>query len=395
MGVGGGKMAFNINITAANLMKSDFINLSEDAPISKLIGKMKENKAEGAVVSDGNYCGIVTKRKLFKTKIDVAKMKVKKVIEKCPALSETDGIERIIQLMLNSETRILPVQRAGKIIGVVHALDVINELRAINEIANLEAQQVATLNPIVLAEKDTIAKAMSIMRTKDIGRIPIINAKGRLSGILSFRDIVEKYLLKPVSRKGGSVARGKNVTTGFSPEHSSMLDLPIIDEMSEVVVSASKKDGIAKIIGLMQQHSLPDIVLVENDRPVGIITIRDLLRQFAALKQEKRNIRFISMPKIDEIDAHTLNNSVNETYDKLQRIVHNILALNLQFKQYSAQFGRIKYEVHAHFSAPGLTLTATDADWNLLSAVQGAMRKLEKEAIGKTKWSYKKKTYRR
>src|SRR3989344_1757117 len=183
MGVGGGKMAFNINITAANLMKSDFINLSEDAPISKLIGKMKENKAEGAVVSDGNYCGIVTKRKLFKTKIDVAKMKVKKVIEKCPALSETDGIERIIQLMLNSETRILPVARGEKIIGVVHALDVINELRTMGEIANMQAQQVATMAPIVLAEKDTIAKAMGIMRTKDIGRIPITDAKGRLSGI--------------------------------------------------------------------------------------------------------------------------------------------------------------------------------------------------------------------
>ncbi len=387
-------MAFN-NITAANLMKSDFINLSEDAPVSKLIGKMKESKAEGAVVSDGTYCGIVTKRRLFKTKIDVAKMKVQKVIEKCPALSESDGIERIVQLMLNSETRMLPVQRSGKIIGVVHALDVVNELRAMNELANMQAQQIATMAPIVLAEKDTIAKAMSIMRTKDIGRIPIVDAKGRLSGILSFRDIVEKYLLKSVNRKGGSAARGRTSATGFSPEHASMLDSPIADEMSEIVVSAGKKDGIAKIIGLMQQHSLPDIVLVENDRPVGIITIRDLLKQAAARKQEKRNINFISMPKIDEIDMHTLNNSVNETYDKLQRVVQNILALNMQFKEYSAQFGRIKYEVHAHFSAPGLTLVATDANWNLLSAVQGAMRKLEKEALGKTKWSYKKKTYRR
>lgn len=386
-------MAFNI--TAANLMKSDFINLSEDAPVSKLIGKMKESKAEGAVVSDGTYCGIVTKRRLFKTKIDVAKMKVQKVIEKCPALSEADSIERIIQLMLNSETRILPVAKDGKIIGVVHALDVINELRAIAEIANLQAQQIATLNPIVLAEKDTIAKAMSIMRTKDIGRIPIVDAKGRLSGILSFRDIVEKYLMKPVNRKGSSVARGRSVTTGFSPEHASMLNLPIADEMSDVVVTAGKKDSIAKIINLMQQHSLPDIVLVENDRPVGIITIRDVLKQAAAQKQEKRSIQFISMPKVDEIDMHTLNNSVIETYDKLQRVVQNILALNVHFKEYSAQFGRTKYEVHAHFSAPGLTLVATDADWNLLSAVQGAMRKLEKEALGKAKWSYKKKTYRR
>ncbi|MBS3057401.1 MAG: CBS domain-containing protein [Candidatus Diapherotrites archaeon] len=388
-------MAFNDNITAANLMKNNFINLSEDAPISKLIGKMKESKAEGAVVSDGTYCGIVTKRKLFKTKIDVAKMKIQKVIEKCPALSEADGIERIVQLMLNSETRILPVQRAGKIIGVVHALDVINELRAVNEMANMQAQQIATLNPIVLAEKDTIAKAMHIMRTKDIGRIPITDAKGRLSGILSFRDIVEKYLLKPVSRKGSSVSRGRSASSSFSPEHASMLNLPIADEMSDVVVTAGKKDSLSRIIQLMQQHSLPDIVLVENDRPVGIITIRDLLKQAAAQKQEKRNIQFISMPKIDEIDLGLLQRSVTETYDKLQRLVQNILALNIQFKKYSAQFGRIKYEVHAHFSAPGLTLVATDADWNLLSAVQGAMRKLEKEALGKSKWSYKKKTYRR
>ena len=388
-------MAFNDNITAANLMKSDFINLSEDAPISKLIGKMKESKAEGAVVSDGTYCGIVTKRKLFKTKIDVAKMKVQKVIEKCPALSESDGIERIVQLMLNSETRILPVQRSGKIIGVVHALDVINELRSMNEMANMQAQQIATMSPIVLNEKDTIAQAMHIMRTKDIGRIPIIDAKGRLSGILSFRDIVEKYLLKPVNRKGASISRGRSASSSFSPEHASMLNLPIADEMSDVVVTAGKKDSLSRIMQLMQQHSLPDIVLVENDRPVGIITIRDLLKQAAVKKQERRNIQFISMPKIDEIDMHTLNNSVNETYDKLQRVVQNILALNIQFKEYSAQFGRKKYEVHAHFSAPGLTLVATDADWNLLSAVQGVMRKLEKEALGKTKWSYKKKTYRR
>ncbi|MBI2530307.1 MAG: CBS domain-containing protein [Candidatus Diapherotrites archaeon] len=373
-------MAFN-NITAANLMKNDFINLSEDAPISKLIGKMKESKAEGAVVSDGTYCGIVTKRRLFKTKIDVAKMKIQKVIEKCPALSESDGIERIVKLMLTSETRMLPVAKDGRVIGVVHALDVINELRAVNEIANMQAQQIATLNPILLNERDTIAKAMS--------------TKGRLSGILSFRDIVEKYLLKPVNRKGASVSRGRSASSSFSPEHASMLDLPIAGEMSDVVVTAGKKDSLSRIMQLMEQHSLPDIVLVENDRPVGIITIRDLLKQAAAQKQEKRNIQFISMPKIDEIDMHTLNNSVNEAYDKLQRVVQSILSLNIQFKEYSAQFGRTKYEVHAHFSAPGLTLVATDADWNLLSAVQGAMRKLEKEALGKSKWSYKKKTYGR
>jgi len=42
------------------------------------------------------------------------------------------------------------------------------------------------------------------------------------------------------------------------------------------VVTAGPRDSLAKVAKLMEQHNVGTVVVAEQDRPVGIVTDRDL-----------------------------------------------------------------------------------------------------------------------
>jgi CBS domain-containing protein len=57
-----------------------------------------------------------------------------------------------------------------------------------------------------------------------------------------------------------------------------LADLKVEDIMERNVVTASPDDDVRSLIGLLREHELPGVPVVENDgRLVGIVTERDLI----------------------------------------------------------------------------------------------------------------------
>jgi len=50
---------------------------------------------------------------------------------------------------------------------------------------------VMTEDPIVINENALVTEAMEKMRVQNIRHLPVINAEGKLVGMISFRDIVD------------------------------------------------------------------------------------------------------------------------------------------------------------------------------------------------------------
>jgi IMP dehydrogenase len=95
----------------------------------------------------------------------------------------------------------VPVVDKGKIIGIVSRRDV----RAIvSKRGDEKITSIMTRKPIVADEDITAEKALEIMYTNKIERLPVVNVKGKLLGIITMQDILEKrqYPLATRDTKG-------------------------------------------------------------------------------------------------------------------------------------------------------------------------------------------------
>jgi IMP dehydrogenase len=82
----------------------------------------------------------------------------------------------------------VPVIGKGKIIGIVSRRDV----RAIGSRGDEKISTIMTRNLITADEDITSEKALEMMYTNKIERLPVVDKKGKLIGIITMQDILEK-----------------------------------------------------------------------------------------------------------------------------------------------------------------------------------------------------------
>ena len=138
-----------------------------------------------------------------------------------------------------------------------------------------------------LNEDDEIGYALSHMKEKNVHRAPVVDNKNNLSGIISLIDLFTDYYL--VSRSKGirlsrasSHQKGKRGGFGIG-EKQDLLKLPLKNIMTNhsECCCCSGKTIISEVIELMNKDSVSSVVIVEKNKPVGIITFKDILMDFA------------------------------------------------------------------------------------------------------------------
>jgi CBS domain-containing protein len=109
-----------------------------------------------------------------------------------------------------------------------------------------------TTKPASLPASATVADAAQQMRELDIGDV-LVEQEGRLAGIVTDRDIVVR-----------AIAEGRDVTSKLG------------DIVSSEVVSITPAESADDAIRLMRERALRRVPVVENGRPVGIVSLGDL-----------------------------------------------------------------------------------------------------------------------
>jgi len=109
-----------------------------------------------------------------------------------------------------------------------------------------------TTEPASLPASATVADAAQQMRELDIGDV-LVEQEGRLAGIVTDRDIVVR-----------AIAEGRDVTSKLG------------DIVSSEVVCITPAESADDAIRLMRERALRRVPVVENGRPVGIVSLGDL-----------------------------------------------------------------------------------------------------------------------
>jgi len=102
-----------------------------------------------------------------------------------------------------------------------------------------------------------LADAANLLARHGIGAVLILGAGGRLSGILSERDIV-----RAVSEKGADALR-----------------LPVAQVMTRNVATCSEEDTVAELMERMTEGKFRHLPVLRDGELVGLVSIGDVVKQ--------------------------------------------------------------------------------------------------------------------
>lgn len=118
-------------------------------------------------------------------------------------------------------------------------------------------REVMTADPVVLETTATVSEAARCMRDEGIGDV-LVTDGATLRGIVTDRDLTTRVLA--ADRDGSSVTLGDVVTTGLE--------------------AVEPDADVSEVIDRMRRAAVRRVPVVENNVPVGILSIGDLAVQF-------------------------------------------------------------------------------------------------------------------
>ncbi|MBT5343160.1 CBS domain-containing protein [Candidatus Woesearchaeota archaeon] len=376
------------------IITEDYVVLDDEATLSQMIGKMRTfEKRVGLVFRKDKYLGLIEKKKLLKSRIDVSKAKIKNFVQKSPIINENADIIETAYLMYQSDVKHVPVEKEKKIVGVVSSLDLVRLAIKLPEMDKVKVADIKLSKPAMINKGDPVATAMSVMHQERVDHLPVFE-QGQVYGIISFKDILRRYLnwspKRDVSAKFNQMA-----SSGGSLADMPKLDqLPVSDfSTNDNLFTVQSNESLVNATKVMVENRLSDLLVMENDDFVGLLTVKNILRNVGSLKIPKNyNIKFVGLNK-SRLEPYQKVNikkiAANETF-KLQRKIKNELDVTIHIKDYQKTGGRHKYSVHLRLEFPGQMITSEQDDWEIETAIRktfnNAKNAVKKKFRGDSSW---------
>ncbi len=193
--------------TVEKIMTTPAITIDEDAPVGKAARVMLENKFSALPVLNDRRAlvGILTSSDLFRLVIEemqgeAQQITVKQWMTPDPeTISPDTTLLEAHRLMGVKRIRALPVMEGGELVGIVTRTDVMGAdpsrlyTRGAQEESREVVQQpvrlIMTAPVQTITENDSMVEAARLMKERKFHSLPVMNAQGRLTGIVTETDI--------------------------------------------------------------------------------------------------------------------------------------------------------------------------------------------------------------
>ncbi|MEU1597902.1 CBS domain-containing protein [Streptomyces sp. NPDC005708] len=123
-------------------------------------------------------------------------------------------------------------------------------------------RDIMTTAPVTVEPQASVANVARLMRDQNIGAV-LVTEKDHLRGLVSDRDLVVRALAQ-----------------GVDPEQTT-----VANACSDDLVTIGPDDELDRAVGMMREHSVRRIPVVEGDHPVGIVSLGDM-----AIERDPRSV---------------------------------------------------------------------------------------------------------
>lgn len=144
----------------------------------------------------------------------------------------------------------------------------------------MQASDVMTRNPVTIARTTPIGAAIGLMLERKISGLPVVDAEGRIEGILTEGDLLRRGELGTQKRHWpwlDFLLGPGRMASDYVKTHSRVCE----ELMTRDVVSVAPETPLADIVGLMERRRIKRLPVIENDALVGIVSRADLLAALA------------------------------------------------------------------------------------------------------------------
>jgi CBS domain-containing protein len=150
----------------------------------------------------------------------------------------------------------------------------------------MRAHQIMTRPVISVTPDTTIVEAANTMLQKHVSGLPVVDATGKLVGIVSEGDFIRRSEIG-TQRKYGRFLKfilgpGK-AATNFVHEHGRKVSEIMT---TEPLLAVSEDAELEKIVALMEKNSVRRLPVTRGDKIVGIVTRANLLQAVASLAHD-------------------------------------------------------------------------------------------------------------
>jgi len=166
-----------------------------------------------------------------------------------------------LELMEKHRVSRLLVVNGDELVGIITERDILETLGSSKHgnliPSRLHVSSAMSKDLITITQDADVKEAVKLMLENNIKSLPVVE-QGKIKGIVTITD-----LLKPLTKS----------------------DVPVEEIMSKPVITVSPEDRAVHARRLMLDNEISRLVVVEDFKVVGILTLRQLAKAFAAFKK--------------------------------------------------------------------------------------------------------------
>ncbi|MBI2444771.1 CBS domain-containing protein [Candidatus Micrarchaeota archaeon] len=347
--------------------------------LSKAIGQLNKRRDDYFVVADGTaYVGVVDSRVLRDFDGDPSKTKCLTVACNAPVLRQTDSDESVVEKLLATRTKVLPVlDKSDHVVGVVTRWTALGLVKSAPVLHGKKVAEFMSAPAVSVPETTTIAQARALMKAHGVFRLVVLDSKNQVSGVVSSFDIATRAQSDPKDKR-------RQYYYFSTPKIRADAE-PVSSIMTSPAQTLDAAKPVLEAVALLQKHGVSSLVITQDGKLVGVLTSRDVFS--ACLVPQAANVRFIGLDKEEHIFKASLEALATKYWDKLSTRVDlqpdDDLVVNVKAKAVGGK--RRQYEVKARLTVKGKVFAVNPKDrpehfqnWDLQAAVKEALDELVK-----------------
>jgi CBS domain-containing protein len=150
----------------------------------------------------------------------------------------------------------------------------------------MRAHQIMTRPVITVTPDTTVVEAANTMLQKHVSGLPVVDATGRLVGMLSEGDFIRRSEIgtqRKRSRFLKFILGPGQIASDFVHEHGRKVSEIMT---AEPLVTISEDSTLERIVGLMEKNNIKRLPVIRDDKVVGIVSRSNLLQAVASLAKD-------------------------------------------------------------------------------------------------------------
>ncbi|ACM59052.1 CBS domain-containing protein [Halorubrum lacusprofundi] len=304
----------------SEILSPKFTEFDIGTPLSKVAGAFENQELDAVVVTDGDeYRGVVSRRQLASSS-NQPSAKVGSRVQHVPTVNRTADVREVARLMIGSGAKTLPVLDDDRVVGIVTGDSILEAVQSF--LSAVTVADAYTEKLISAAPDTTIGKALNTLREGRIAHLPVVD-DGEAVGMVSLYDIVDFTTRGGTKSQGGSPGNfggrhggerhgGLGAREGDSDR---MLDLPVRNLMSDVVVTVRRSAPLDEVVETMFEREISSLVVLgdQSSEPIGVVTKTDVLEALTWEQEDRNAVQVFGLDLLDGMD-----------YDGVSALIENM-----------------------------------------------------------------------